>query len=490
MSNFGTFLCSENGKLFSRSLLEMTSTIEAVSLVKTLEGFYLSADGTTDNVFDIEKKIFGRAVTTDYCHIENEKTPGFIHLRTPHGYLSVNNNNDISFSKPHPYGWETFRLISKEDLEILIDLSKCSLVFEGKWNKLSPEGSSNETLKFGSINVSIDDYLTQFHQFPDEMEFFHYDDWSPSLIQIARPAIVYIIYGGGDIIRQFKYSIQSLCEFGKYRDEVIVVTDNDANYIKNICASAGAINVTIIPSIGHDRMDYVGVRVRIFASTLFNKYRPVIYTDADIIFDQDCKELLDTSLKMNHISAAVEDGHYLDKDTSNGKTLFDEKPFNFSERPEGFNAGLMLIPSGRNFRKYFQAAYTALTRYVRKNGRNSIPYYDQSLLNYIFHKIHIFSKSPITEHNQFWLEDMSEPHGAAHFWIAAFQRADKMRGYIDLLRKEKERDTSHDLTLESTPPLPRPESTKRSVNSSTLPFHTPSSSVPLTQAQPTGGTDG
>lgn len=434
LTHFGNFLSENNGKIIQKSINDVLS-IDDLIIIKKEAGLYSLGKEKSPLSFDSSLALPNRAVTDNNFELTRSGNKDFISIKAERGFLSAQPNKSLEY-RERVDPWEEFRVLSRDEAEKLIFLSKRQILFEDHLCSFSENKTDIEYLYFDDIKIKIDDLFDDINEsLNSDIVFF--DDYVPCIAKIVNPAILYMLYGSGDILDQFKISIESLSVFGDYKGKIFVATDIDKELIKEICYKYNLCNVSIIESNAIDRLDYVGSRISLLASDMFSQFQPIIYVDCDVIFDKSLKNNVKSFIKEEKISAQIEKDHYITTDESNGSTLYSQHSFPLLSEGYGFNAGIIMIPSWEKFNYALKAAYRMLILYTIKFGRDSIPFYDQSILNYVFHKLNVFDGTLITnyvsvpEHDNIY----DRKKGFVHFWTRGSTRSESMREYVTYLHE-------------------------------------------------------
>lgn len=435
LTHFGKFLSENNGKIIQKSIDDVSSVDDLISIKKEA-GLYSLGKNNSPFSFDSGLEFPNKAVTDDCIELIRSGNEDFIFIKTQKGFLSAQPNKDLE-CRSKPSLWEEFRILSKEEAEKIIFLSSKQILFEDKLLSFSENKTNIEYLYFGDVKIKIDDLFEDINC-PLKSDIIFFDDYVPCVAKIVNPAILYILYGSGDILDQFKISIESLSMFGEYKGTIFIATDINKKFIKDVCKKHNLHNVFVIESRGFDRLDYVGSRIPLLSSDIFSRFQPIIYVDCDVIFNKPLKDNMQLFMKEEKISAQIEKNHYITNNASNGSTLYSQHPFPLLSKGEGFNAGIIMIPSWEKLNYAFKAAYRMLISYTIKFGRNSIPFYDQSILNYVFYKLNVFDGTSIT--NSVSIPKIENIHnqekGFVHFWPHGRSRSTFMREYVAYLHKK------------------------------------------------------
>ncbi|CAI9122404.1 hypothetical protein [Brytella acorum] len=388
--------------------------------IKTKEGDVFS--------YDIKNKLDKIAVEECYLDIEYKSNKHVI-IKYKGLFLSANTDMEVTL-REHAFSWEEFRVVTEEDIEKILCISNNDILVNKKIHQFNC--ISGDEVKYKDISIKIDDILSEISK--NKMEFSFFINEFPFYAKVINPLFVYVVFGD-DVFEQFKLSIKSLCDIGKYTGDIVIVTDMSheivTREIKRIYIKPNKI--IIINANAKDRLDYVGCRINTLSSSLMFKYQPIFYLDADVLINNKLDNVIYKSVSSDKISAQLEDypnfNNKIKHNISVGSTLFSESEFDIGN-VNGFNAGIIMIPSGEKFHFVFKIAYKMIVLYTQKYGRDSIPYYDQSVLNYILYKFDLYSSSPISDVTELSCEAGIQEATFVHFFPSGNKRLEEMKKFL------------------------------------------------------------
>lgn len=423
LSDHGMILSYEEGKIIQKPLKDITKFGNLLTIKNVGFGNY-SIQTESEEIFSFDSEfIHSNKSVDDHFFTVEFVDDHVIFLKTDNDYLSAFPDGSLQ-RVTRPLTWERFRILSDQDLKRIIYLSQNNLLIDGKLYKFS--SASTDFMKFGDICIQFSDIFADINKNITEFTFFM--DGFPFFAKVINPLFVYILFGNGDTLSQFKISIQSLADAGNYKGDVLIVTDHE-DEVRDICEKYNFKNVIIIKSTATDRLDFVGIRVRMLASDIVKSYSPIFYIDADVLIVKDVNPILIKSSKFEKISAQLEEFPYLHNrikhNVSVGSTLFNECPFEIND-VSGFNGGVLFVPSGEKFQDIFKTAYIMMVKYTQKNGRESIPFYEQSVLNYILYKSNKFSSEPVSSITELSCDEINKDSVFIHYFPSGADRTAHM----------------------------------------------------------------
>ena len=197
-----------------------------------------------------------------------------------------------------------------------------------------------------------------------------------------RPLIYFVVFGDARISTQFVLSVESLSAIGLYRGEIAVITDRPDHEIRALLPPDSAMTLHVLPFQAVDRLGYLAARLAITTWPDAGQFQPLLYTDADVLFDRPVARMLYAIAQSDRISAPVEPHEYLaTSGCVGGNYVHDDGGSPREQR--GFNDGTLGIPNmGRH------APTLALIGRIMHNlaasaGRSGQPFLDQAVANYV-----------------------------------------------------------------------------------------------------------
>ena len=264
---------------------------------------------------------------------------------------------------------------------------------------------------------------------------FH-ENWKIDKFLLYRPLVIYCVFGDKVYSEQFSLSCKSLFECGGYTGTVFVITDKTIEYILSLIPALYHSQIMVQKFTGQDKLDYAGARLLISELSHCQNYQPILYLDADIIVDNAIEPALIDVAKSHKLSAWQEVNSPLPTYVSVGGTLFAADPLDLSGQL-GFNAGIFGIPNIPELGLVIKSAKTILKNYSATFGRASLPWLDQSALNYAARKLDMFVPDLLDRYVRLppaadGVMNTLERRGFVHFLVVLDQhnRVTAMRDYL------------------------------------------------------------
>jgi len=367
-----------------------------------------------------------RAVPSGTIELTHDGHDGIFGLLHNSKYARANHFGSIDFIADERNLWESFRLLDLDDLRRLKFVLSNEWVVNGEQELVTfdPIESGIAKIAFGKRTIGFDQFMCEIGKDETAKEFIFFDGWKANKAKLYKPVLVFVLFGYGSAVKQFESCVEGLKQLSCYHGEIIIVGDVDEILVRNMLGEPLSLKTRVVRYYGGDQLDYVGARLSIFNSEILDSYQPILYSDVDIIFDCNINPFLMRSACAEKCSAQVEPFHLISESEHAGATLVRQDPFPGMEKP-GFNGGLLMVPNVENHGKYLRAAFRSMSLYCNEQGRKSIPFYDQSVLNYVLYKMGDFDASPVTECVQIggpdFPADPSNPRGFVHFWNARYK---------------------------------------------------------------------
>jgi len=299
--------------------------------------------------------------------------------------------------------------------------------------------SNKNTLTIVSDTVSFTISCDTFVPDHDPATYnFIYDDWRIGQIKSWNPTVVMIFFGEKGYPDQFRYCIKSLFEIGNFDGNVYVITNHSDAYIKSIVPNGFKKKVFSLFVNCSEKIDYYLAKLKINEFDQLKNAAPLVLSDLDIIYDRNILKLLISIRGADSISAQSELRMSCDT-TSLGKP-FADRDNEFSSKAFGFNSGFVCVPDMKKFGFLFDYAYKTHERFTKIFGVDSVPWCDQSALNYVCQKLARYDGAIATDVVR--VPNGGDPltgadaRGVVHFWTTtgdAAERADYMKNYLDQL---------------------------------------------------------
>ena len=287
----------------------------------------------------------------------------------------------------------------------------------------------------------------------------HRDGWKTDNLVLYRPLVVFVLFGGGDIVAQFRLAVLSLFRVGRYDGDILVIGDRSREDLQPLFPPEFRGELLVYRAGATDRLDQVGARMMLGEITAAKVRQPVLYTDADVIFDRPLAPFLHRLALLDKLSAQIETREPLAAKPSVGGQLVSADGMTLGEMP-GFNAGILGIPNMYRHARTLRAIRRGMVNFVERLGREALVGADQAMANYITLKLNVFDGTLISGATRVPLNRLppspEEARGFVHFWPFGAERTAAMGQYLDTLIAKKLTGTEADDAMAHSRPKTSP----------------------------------
>lgn len=434
----------EKDSISQREICDIDDINNVVCLDNFGSGYALNVLSGDAGWLDVASLKFRRAIPAcamSLHTVANDK----IALSCNGKFLRANHLGSIDCVVENPSLWEYFKLLTIEEFSALLKISRNQWIInnEEKPSQICFQKSNFEKIFFGEYELDFNSFIYNAIKYSSGHNFLFFRDWQPVPAVLLNPVIVLVVFGNGKVVDQYKKCIYSISEISNYSGKIIILSNLGEDYLVQMAPKKIQSSIDVVEMTGLDTLDFVGARLSIFNTNILDDYQPIIYSDVDIVFDKEIEPFLVKGAQYGKCSAQIEEFHYIGSSDHTGAQLVKQDFFD-CENLKGFNGGLLLIPNMSEHGLILKAAYNCITRYITEHGRNSIAFYDQSVLNYVLYKLNDFDGRLVSEHTQIGGDehpvrslplDPSNPRGFVHFWNSA-QRVEAMESYMTAVTKE------------------------------------------------------
>jgi hypothetical protein len=212
------------------------------------------------------------------------------------------------------------------------------------------------------------------------------DGWRIDLICRYRPLIYYAACGPAAIMQQFALSLTPLVTAGAYDGAIAVLTDKTPTEIAALVPPGMRAPLVVVPTVARDRMAAMAARLTIGSWRDAWDFQPLLYVDADILFDRPVAPMLQAIARSDLISAPVEHKEQLATSIFVGGGLF--KADNCDPGAAlGFNSGTLGIPNLQRHAGMLDLIGRIMFNRTTIFGRDALPYAEQPIANYVLYRL-------------------------------------------------------------------------------------------------------
>lgn len=353
---------------------------------------------------------------------------------------AVHNSETIRTDSPEAKDWEGFLPISGTELSALQEIFRNAWVIRTSSRLISPDNMSVRpffSIVIGGLVLDLRWQLPlDLSAWPHRLTVLR-DGWRIEQICRYRPLVFFSAFGNPAIMEQFALSVRSLIEFGRYDGDIAVLTDHSPEEIARMLPRFDRPRCTVLRCETSDRMSFMAARYSIGDWDGAAAYQPLLYADTDIVFDADVAPMLRATAVSDRIAAPVEPFAPLRSHAPVGSGLLQLDGCDPGYL-HGFNSGTIGIPNLAAHGGTLKLIARVLMNHATMRGRDSLPYVDQEIANYVSYRIGHFDTALLARHVRFAGEDVKPGGrcGLVHFWPVSgtAERTEVMKAYVERLR--------------------------------------------------------
>ena len=341
-----------------------------------------------------------------------------------------------------------FLAISAEDLAVLRDVLVSPWVTGSGATPMTPANGQLQSgcrLSVGDMTVDLAWNLPfDLSQWPLRLPML-VEGWRIDCLYRYRPLIYYAVFGDDAMFRQLRLSLAALADHGDYDGPVLVMTDRSPEAINSLLPRNGRAPVVVLPTVAVDRMAYMGARLTIGNWKDSERFQPILYVDADTIFDRPVASMMQAIMRSDRISATIEPSQTLGSSDVVGADLLEADGYR-PDAEEGINSGVLGIPAIASKKPILNTMARVLQQRLTICGRDSLTFGDQPIINYVGYRLGAIDKTLLAPFVR--LSDaMAEPQGKrgiVHFcWVSgSADKADAMEDYSRKLAESSAHPTN------------------------------------------------
>ncbi|MFL5289089.1 MAG: hypothetical protein ACJ8AW_51090 [Rhodopila sp.] len=212
------------------------------------------------------------------------------------------------------------------------------------------------------------------------------DGWRIDLICRYRPLIYYAACGSAAFMQQFALSLTSLVTVGDYDGAILVMTDKSAAEIATLVPPGMRATLVVLPTVACDKMAAMAARLTIAGWADAWQFQPLLYVDADVLFDLPVDPMLRAIARSDQICAPVEHKEPLATSIFVGSGLLRADDCDPGEAL-GFNSGTLGIPNLQRHAGTLDLISRIMFNRVAMFGRDALPYAEQPIANYALFRL-------------------------------------------------------------------------------------------------------
>ena len=365
---------------------------------------------------------------SDFVVRRTAPAEGVVHLQRGSGYLRATPDGMLDCDVDVPQGWEQFRFLSAGELRLLRHLLGHAWIV-ARTREIVPAAEiallPGFRLRVGTITAQLGPGLPLVAEDTLALLLF-VDGWKVEELRLFRPLIYFTIFrrgaGEADYLRMTLLSIRSFEKFLGKKSEFLIITNIDRDEVLGAMPNALDERLHIFTSdmSAHNIVDIFAERYKIAEWHLSSLFQPLLYTDSDVLCNNDISSVLRDIALGRSIMVGEENWSPPHQSDSVGASLFAQDIFDLPTA-HGFNSGVIGIPNVAGHRLHLRAIVEVIQRYASLYGRESLGWFDQACANYVSAKLARFDGSVLTKVVEHIGASGQEPQsrtGLLHFWGA------------------------------------------------------------------------
>lgn len=263
------------------------------------------------------------------------------------------------------------------------------------------------------------------------------DVWKIERLFRYRPVVYFAAYGDPLVMRQFALAVTSLVTLGAYDGDIVVLTDKSPAEIAALFPAAVLARLALLPMPAVDRVGYIAARYAIATWPDAGDFQPLLYVDADLLFDRAVAPMLHAIAQADAICVTPEAWPLRDTNAVGGHLLADDGCHPPPDRM-GFNSGTQGIPNMQAHAGTLSLIARTLRNRRTAVGRHAETFVDQPIANYVAYRTDTYDTELLARFVRLAdaTADPAERIGVVHFcWVNGAQaRIDVMESYLERVR--------------------------------------------------------
>ncbi len=443
LSGLGTLLCQtrDSGALVHRPL---TAALDDVDL--------LDIGDLTDTLLVGQHNFLRDDAESLHCTLATGPLAGWTAIRSPEDRRSLILTRDGTRLRTSPHAdaillaqqdrWPESRFLplSPADLAVLRGLLAASWVLGTTAPGLGPQPASIEPgfrVRIGPLDIDLRWNLPfETAEWPHRLTVSR-DVWKIERLFRYRPLVYFAVYGDALVKRQFALAVTSLVTVGAYDGDIVVLTDKTPAEIAALFPDAMPARLALLPTPAVDRVAYTASRYAIATWHAAWDFQPLLYADADLLFDRPVAPMLRAIAQADGICVTPEPWPLADTNATGGHLLADDGCHPPPDRM-GFNAGTQGIPNMQTHAGTMSLIARTLRNRRAAVGRQAETFVDQPIANYVAYRTGTFDTDVLARFVRLVdaTADPADRIGIAHFcWVIGAQaRVDVMESYLERVR--------------------------------------------------------
>lgn len=437
----GSVLCRHrtNGSLVQRPLDHGFDDADPVELGLSADAVQVSFANHLRADTDLRLELAGGALRG--WLLTRSKDARSVNISQNGQYLSSVHRSDAVNLAAQAQDWEAFLPLSQAEFEALRQTVSSGWIIRSSGEYVPPGAVQMQPffhLAIGSLRADLRWQVPlDLSAWPNRLTLLR-DGWRIEQACRYRPLVYFAAFGSDAIMEQFAHSVRSLVTFGRYDGDIAVLTDHTPAKIAAMLPKFDRPRCTVLQISAADRMAFMAARYSITDWADAWTYQPILYVDTDTIFDADITRVLHAIARSDRMSAPVEPMSPLRSWGPVGSGLLQLDGVD-PRHMHGFNSGTLGIPNLASHAKTLKLICRIIANNASIKGRDSLPYADQEIANYVSYRIGEFDTVLLAPFVRVGGEGGVSPdhrHGMVHFWAVpgSAKRAEVMGEYLKQLQ--------------------------------------------------------
>ncbi|MBV8576173.1 MAG: hypothetical protein JOZ58_14200 [Acetobacteraceae bacterium] len=380
---------------------------------------------------------------------------GAVGLSSGKRYVAAEQDGRITLSRNERRDWETFLPLSESAFELVEWLSVRSWVTQGKRQLITPEQvrvGAEFRLMLGELSLDLRAYVRAgdallaapgFQDAPS-ISVLH-QGWRAERLFLYKPLIYFGVFGDDAIFQCLEIALASLDRFAAWPGAVLILTDRAPDSIARLIPERFRPRLHIHLCNPGDVLGFTLARYAIGSIPFAHHHQPLLYSDADVVFDGDLTPLM-TDILLADGACFLPERPMFDYDFYGEPLFWADDGFQPSY-DRGLSSGAIGIPNLAKVADSFRLILQIADAYPDTvANRDLFCCYDQPFANYVFHKLGGFDATVLPRHGSLHhssYADVKDRKGFVHFCGGVGLSAPKLvrmaQYYDDLSRMESAR---------------------------------------------------
>ena len=248
-------------------------------------------------------------------------------------------------------------------------------------------------LKLASLSIHLDEIEATISVASNKKTIcFVYDGWKLEKLTAYRPLVYLCAFGSEDLFRCTALACKSLCEFGDYEGDILIITDRSkTDMAKLLPFLSGRLKVWNIHAV--DTLDYTHARFRVESWPDISLYSPILYIDTDIVSNSPVLRILHNILKQDKVCCVSEAPLDVNDHWYGAPFFRADKSANAVDNL-GLSSGVFGAPSIDHIANHCRSIVACSYAYAEaNNNRRMLDLMDQPFFNYALRKLGGFDLS-------------------------------------------------------------------------------------------------